>query len=215
MEPALTLFRERTFAPVDRELMSQGPARDPRRGEELRANATYWFEHELRQYPAIDLDLEALKANADRIVLLAGRESRGYPTYEVNVVLGKKLGRELIELPGGHIGFNSQPAEFAREFVHALGRTGHVMPLFEAHGGNTALRDAALLSEKLQGTVKRREPLERTIGALPGRDDRVRVSRGRSVKDDDRRFTIKNPLVRWAMLRAIPWLRSLMSFKWR
>ena len=46
-------------------------------------------------------------------------------TYEVNVELGKKLGRELIELPGGHIGFLTQPAAFAREFLGALARTGH------------------------------------------------------------------------------------------
>jgi hypothetical protein len=56
---------------------------------------------------------------------MAGRESRGYPTYEVNVELGKKIGRDLIELPGGHIGHVAQPAEFAREFVRALARTGH------------------------------------------------------------------------------------------
>jgi hypothetical protein len=94
-------------------------ARAPKNGYTL-GNANYWFEHELRQYPAVDLELGALKAYADRIVLVAGRESRGYPTYEVNVELGKKLGRELIELPGGHIGFLTQPAEFARETVHAL-----------------------------------------------------------------------------------------------
>jgi acetyltransferase/esterase len=115
IEPALEKFREQAFPESDRQVMARVP-----KSEYTLANATYWFEHELRQYPAIDLDLEALKANADRIVLLAGRESRGYPTYEVNVELGKKLGRELIELPGGHIGFNSQPAEFAREFVHAV-----------------------------------------------------------------------------------------------
>ena len=56
---------------------------------------------------------------------MAGRESRGYPTYAVNLELGKKLGRALIELPGGHIGFLTHPAEFAREFVQALVRTGH------------------------------------------------------------------------------------------
>jgi pimeloyl-ACP methyl ester carboxylesterase len=86
-------------------------------------NATYWFEHELRQYPAVSLDIGALKAHADRIVLIAGRESRGYPTYEVNVELGKKLGRELIELPGGHVGFLTQPVAFAREFLQALAQT--------------------------------------------------------------------------------------------
>jgi hypothetical protein len=84
------------------------------------ANATYWFEHELRQYPAVDLDLDALTAQADRIVLAVGKETRGYPVHEANVELGKKLGREVIELPGGHTGVHSYPAEFAFEIVHAL-----------------------------------------------------------------------------------------------
>jgi pimeloyl-ACP methyl ester carboxylesterase len=128
MEPALEKFREHAFAESDRQVMAHGPRApdlDPNIRTYMRANAAYWFEHELRQYPAVDLDLDALKADADRIVLVAGRDSRGYPTYEVNVELAKKLGRELIELPGGHIGFVTQPAEFAREFVQALARTGH------------------------------------------------------------------------------------------
>jgi pimeloyl-ACP methyl ester carboxylesterase len=117
MEPALKMFREQAFAGSDRQAMAGAP-----KSEYTLANATYWFEHELRQYPAVDLDLDALKAHADRIMLMAGRESRGHPTYEVNVELGKQLGRDLLELPGGHIGFNSQPAEFAREFLLALAR---------------------------------------------------------------------------------------------
>ncbi len=56
---------------------------------------------------------------------MAGRELRGYPAYEVNVELGKKLGRDLIELSGGHLGFMTQPAEFACEFVQARAQTGH------------------------------------------------------------------------------------------
>jgi acetyltransferase/esterase len=118
IEPALKKFREQAFAESDRQAMARAP-----KNEYTLANATYWFEHELRQYPAVDLDLDALKAHADRIVLTAGRESRGYPTYEVNVELSKKLGRELIELPGGHVGFLTQPAEFAREFLQVLART--------------------------------------------------------------------------------------------
>jgi acetyltransferase/esterase len=118
IEPALKKFRERAFPESDRQAMAGVP-----KSEYTLANATYWFEHELRQYPAVDVDLDAIRAHADRVVLLAGRESRGYPTYEVNVKLSKKLGRELIELPGGHIGFLSHPAEFAREFVQALART--------------------------------------------------------------------------------------------
>ena len=69
--------------------------------------------------------MSALEAHAGRIVLVAGRESRGYPAYEVNVELGKKLGRDVIELPGGHVGYVTQPAAFAREVVQALAWTGH------------------------------------------------------------------------------------------
>jgi pimeloyl-ACP methyl ester carboxylesterase len=119
MEPALKKFREQAFAELDRQAMARAP-----KNECSLADATYWFEHELRQYPAVDLDLDAFKAHADRIVLTAGRESRGYPCYEVSVELGKKLGRDLIELPGGHVGILTQPVEFAREFVRALARTG-------------------------------------------------------------------------------------------
>ncbi len=123
MEPALKKFREHTFAESDQQAMAR--AQDAKNGEYALINATYWFEHELRQYPAVALDLDALKAYADRILLVAGRESRGYPTYEVNMELGKNLGRNVVELPGGHIGFVTQPAEFAREFVQALARTRH------------------------------------------------------------------------------------------
>jgi len=121
IEPALKKFREQAFAESERQHMAAAP-----KNEYTLANATYWFEHELRQYPAADLDLKALKSDADRIVPMAGRESRGYPCYEVNVELGKKLGRDLIELAGGHIGFLTQPAAFALEFLAALARTGRM-----------------------------------------------------------------------------------------
>ncbi len=118
IEPALQAFREQAFAESDRQTMARAPKNE--------ANATYWFEHELRQYPAVDLDLGALAAHAERIVLMAGQESHGCPAYEVGVKLGQKLGRDVIDLPGGHVGFVSQPAEFAGEFVRALARAGHL-----------------------------------------------------------------------------------------
>ncbi|MEO7910442.1 MAG: alpha/beta hydrolase, partial [Roseiflexaceae bacterium] len=123
MQPALEKFREHAFAESDRQVMAR--ARDSKNSEYVLANATYWFEHELRQYPAVDLELDALKAHADRIVPVAGRESRGYPCYAVNVELGKKLGRAVIELSGGHVGYVAQGAEFAHELLQALARTGH------------------------------------------------------------------------------------------
>jgi pimeloyl-ACP methyl ester carboxylesterase len=118
IEPALKKFREHAFTAPDRQAMAR--ATDPRSSGQVLANATYWFEHELRQYPAADLDLDALNARADRIVPAAGRESRGQPAHEVSVELATKLGRDLVELPGGHVGFVTRPAEFARELVQAL-----------------------------------------------------------------------------------------------
>ena len=120
VELALNKFRDQAFAELDRQAMARAP-----KNEYTLANATYWFEHELRQYPAVELDLDALKAHAQRIVLVAGRESRGYPSYEVNVELGQKLGRDVVGLPGGHIGFVTEPAAFVSEFLQALARTGH------------------------------------------------------------------------------------------
>ncbi len=120
IEAALKTFRERAFAETDRQTMARAP-----KTEFTLPNATHWFEHELRQYPAVRLDLAALKAHADRIVLMSWRESRGYPAYQVNLELGKKLSRDVIEMPGGHVGFLAHPAEFARALVEALVRIGH------------------------------------------------------------------------------------------
>lgn len=123
VQPALARFREQMFAASDRELMANATGHNS--SEHVLTNAAYWFEHELRQYASVTLDLDALTAHAEKIVPAAGRESRGYPAYEVAVQLGRQLGRDLLELPGGHAGFASQPGEFAREFAPVTGPTGH------------------------------------------------------------------------------------------
>jgi pimeloyl-ACP methyl ester carboxylesterase len=118
IEPALAMFRERAFAESDREIMAR--PRDPKHREAQRANVIYWFEHELRQYPAAALDFDALRAHADRIVPAVGWDSRGYPCYEATVALGKQLGRDVRDLPGGHVGFVAEPAAFARSLHDSL-----------------------------------------------------------------------------------------------
>ena len=125
LEPALQQFRERAFAESDRQAM--GRAMDLR-SEQVVANARYWFEHELRQYPAAQLDMDLLRARADRVVPAAGRESRGYPAYEVSRVLSNELGRNMVELPGGHVGYMTQPAEFGTALVQALTRPDDLPP---------------------------------------------------------------------------------------
>jgi pimeloyl-ACP methyl ester carboxylesterase len=110
--PALDEFRRRTFPTSDQQTMARAPRDD--------ANATYWFEHELRQYPLTDLDLTALAALADRIIPAAGRDGTGYPAHDATLELGRRLDRLVLPLPGGHVGFHTDPAGFARELAHAL-----------------------------------------------------------------------------------------------
>ena len=116
--PAMQQFRERTFAASDRAAMAHAMAANT--GAQIPANLTYWFEHELRQYPAAHLDLQTLRAHADRIMPAAGRDSRGYPCRQATEELGRQLDRQLIALPGGHVGCVAQPADFAAELRQAL-----------------------------------------------------------------------------------------------
>jgi pimeloyl-ACP methyl ester carboxylesterase len=123
IEPALARFREHAFAVSDRQIMAQATTRkDPKT---WRADTTYWLERELRHYPAVALDRAALTAHTDQVVPAVGEESRGYPCYEVTVALGTQLGRNVLELPGGHVGYVAHPAEFARVLHDALSRGGN------------------------------------------------------------------------------------------
>jgi pimeloyl-ACP methyl ester carboxylesterase len=115
IDSAMQEFRERAFAESDSRLMALVP-----KNEFTEANSRYWFEHELRQYPAVRLDIDALKIHSDHIVLMAGRESRGTPCHDVAAALGEKLGRPLLEMPGGHIGYVAKAPDFARELLQLL-----------------------------------------------------------------------------------------------
>lgn len=138
VDPALKMFRERAFPASDREHMAR--ARNGKNRETLLANAIYWFEHELRQYPAVALDLDALTAHADRIAPAVGRESRGYPCCEVTVELGKTLARDVVELPGGHVGCVAEPAAFARAIHAHLAATA--APAASSPATNASAQDA-------------------------------------------------------------------------
>lgn len=116
---ATELFNQRLFPPETIEHFSR--LRDPSLPG-VRAAIEYWFEHELRQYCAVDLDIDTLKANAGRIAMAAGQGSRGYPLHELSANLAKKLGRSLAELPGAHTGYATRAAEFAPALLDLLGR---------------------------------------------------------------------------------------------
>ena len=115
---AMHQFASGVFGIVDQQVMEH--AKREHTNEYTLSNAAYWMEHELRQYPRVELDLAALAANAERIVLAGGRDAQDQLPYQPNRVLAQKLGRDIVDLPGGHLGFVSSPAEFAKELMDAL-----------------------------------------------------------------------------------------------
>ncbi len=94
-----------------------------RREHPNESNTRYWLEHELRQYPRAELDLAALAAHARQLVLVGGRDAHDQMTYQPGKVLAQQLRLALIDVPGGHLGFMSFPAEFARALLDALDRS--------------------------------------------------------------------------------------------
>ena len=116
---AMQDFAPRWLAPSDREMLAHA-AHNPAAAPQMQANMAYWFEHELRQYPATDFDLDTIKAQADRLELVAGEEMRGFPTFEITEALAASLGKTVTVLPGGHIGYATKAAPFADAFAAFL-----------------------------------------------------------------------------------------------
>jgi pimeloyl-ACP methyl ester carboxylesterase len=88
--------------------------------ERMKVNVPFWFDHEFRPYPRHEPDLDALAASKDKLVLASGVESRGLLPYLPNVVLAEKLGVEVVEFPGDHLGYTRHPAEFAAQLHKVL-----------------------------------------------------------------------------------------------
>lgn len=64
--------------------------------ESTASNTRYWMEHELRQYPRVELDLATLAAHAERIVLAGGHDSQDQMTYQPNRVLAGPLDLNVV-----------------------------------------------------------------------------------------------------------------------
>ena len=123
---AMQDFAPRWLAVSDRERLAQA-AHSPAAAQ-IQANMAYWFEHELRQYPATRFDIGALKAQADRLALVAGEEMRGYPTFEITEAMAREFDKAMTILPGGHVGYATKPEPFAMALAQMLETHGIASP---------------------------------------------------------------------------------------
>ncbi|KAI4736755.1 alpha/beta-hydrolase [Aureobasidium sp. EXF-12298] len=100
------------------ELMRQ--VMHPSHSHESRANALFWFEFELRQYPCADLDMEGLVKLKGKLIPAAGVDSgMGVGVAPIAAIAGA-VGKEILRLPGGHIGYVTQPEAWSRALVEEL-----------------------------------------------------------------------------------------------
>lgn len=115
---AMSQFASGVFGSVDLQALEQ--VRREHANEYTVSNTRYWMEHELRQYPRVELDLAKLAAHSERIVPACGHDSQDQMTYQPNRVLAGLLDLNVVDFPGGHLGFLSSPAEFAQVLMNAL-----------------------------------------------------------------------------------------------
>ncbi|MFI9402711.1 alpha/beta fold hydrolase [Nocardia sp. NPDC052316] len=86
----------------------------------LHANAAPMMANELRPITSYQPDETALATHTDRLILAAGRETRGHLPHRPAATLAARLNLPLTEFPGGHSGFTDAPREFAHQLLDLL-----------------------------------------------------------------------------------------------
>ena len=86
------------------------------------SNMQYWFEREFPFYPFAEFSVEEeLRPLKGKLLLVNGEMSpKGAYQYRANVELGQKLGIEVVEFPGAHVGHASHAKPFSEKLVEVL-----------------------------------------------------------------------------------------------
>ncbi|MFD9486230.1 alpha/beta fold hydrolase [Streptomyces sp. NPDC059991] len=87
---------------------------------EAHDNTAFFLAHMLRPSTRFLPDVAALAPLAERIAVAGGRDSRTQTVHRPAEVLAERLGRRLLEFPGGHVGYVRWPEEFAGVLRGAL-----------------------------------------------------------------------------------------------
>jgi clorobiocin biosynthesis protein CloN7 len=98
----------------------QGDAEPQPPSGEAVATSERFFAHGLLPIALYQPDLSALQAAAARVIVAGGTTSRGEFAQRTAVALAERLGTQLVEFPGGHGGFASDPDNFADVLRHLL-----------------------------------------------------------------------------------------------
>ena len=94
----------------------------PGHSHEIRANTQFWFQFELRQYPTSDIDIHGLVALKEKFVPAAGIESGDEVGVAPIAGIAQAMGKDILRLPGGHLGFMSDPKAWASGLLQRIGK---------------------------------------------------------------------------------------------
>ncbi len=108
-----------TFTGVN--MRPQGEASEPQPpSAEAVATSERFFGHGLLPIALYQPDFSALQVARARVIVGGGMNSRGEFPQRTAVALAERLGTPLIDFPGGHAGFVSEPKEFATVLLRTL-----------------------------------------------------------------------------------------------
>lgn len=86
----------------------------------VQGNVDYFLAHGFRPIGLYVPDIAALLAGPARIVVGVGETSAGSMPYRTAIALAERLQTEPVTFPGGHGGYNDNPAAFAERLDQVL-----------------------------------------------------------------------------------------------
>ncbi|GAA5800770.1 hypothetical protein HPULCUR_006208 [Helicostylum pulchrum] len=85
--------------------------------QNMASSGDYHFEHEPSQYLFTEVDMKKANTYKDKMVLIYGLESFNSFVHLPIAEFSKSLEKEMVEFPGGHIGFFTEYEKFAVKFI--------------------------------------------------------------------------------------------------
>jgi clorobiocin biosynthesis protein CloN7 len=87
---------------------------DPETIARMRSAADHFLAHLLRPTAFYRPEIEGLRSGSTRIVVAGGTTSKGQLAHRTAVALAERLGTNVVDFPGSHIGFIEYPGACAR-----------------------------------------------------------------------------------------------------
>jgi hypothetical protein len=100
------------FVGITMRPQGEGAAPQPPSAEAV-ATSERFFAHGLLPIVLYEPDLSALKVAPGRVIVAGGTTSKSQFPWRTAAALADRLGTRLVDFPGGHGGFASDPKEFA------------------------------------------------------------------------------------------------------